>query len=673
MDSDQTTSAAAPEGGSAQAQPDSALQTALRAIVMVLGALGVIMAINQQFLLNIFGFQPLGNAYLYYLIGIFLALAFLTLPATAMNPRRFWWLNIILAIAAMGSAGWLGFHGLDIIQKGWEYDAPLGADIAASVLIVLVLEGVRRAGGPILLFTALLFGTYPLYADYMPGFLWGTEYSLVGTVRAHVLGVESIIGIPMQVVAELVIGFVIFGSVLVATKGSDFFMELASALLGHSRGGPAKVAVMGSGILGSLSGSVISNILTSGPFSIPTMRRVGYPAHYAAAVEACASTGATLMPPVMGTVAFVMASFLGVQYSSIVIAAVIPAILFYVALLFQVDMYAARRGLKGLPRSETPPIWPVLKSGWPYLLSLAVLIFVLMGLRMEARSPYYASVVMLVATAFRKETRLTLARAKGLLLDISCNIASLVAVLAGIGLVVGGLSYTGVAGAFSRELLLYAGGNTALMLIAGAVTSFVLGMGMTVTACYIFLSILLAPALVQAGLNPLASHLFILYWGMMSYITPPVALAAITAAGVAGSKASRTGLYAMRLGSILFVLPFLFVTNPSLILQGDLLHIVISAATALTAIWLVASALEGYLYRVGTINPAMRLIVLVAAAALIYPERQTDLAGLAIIVGVYIADAALGGRLGSKEAQRYARERAEQQAAEDKPATHEGI
>ena len=644
MDSDQTTSAAAPEGGSAQAQPDSALQTALRAIVMVLGALGVIMAINQQFLLNIFGFQPLGNAYLYYLIGIFLALAFLTLPATAMNPRRFWWLNILLAVAAMGSAGWLGLHGLDIIQKGWEYDAPLGADIAASVLIVLVLEGVRRAGGPILLFTALLFGTYPLYADYMPGFLWGTEYSLVGTVRAHVLGVESIIGIPMQVVAELVIGFVIFGSVLVATKGSDFFMELASALLGHSRGGPAKVAVMGSGILGSLSGSVISNILTSGPFSIPTMRRVGYPAHYAAAVEACASTGATLMPPVMGTVAFVMASFLGVQYSSIVIAAVIPAILFYVALLFQVDMYAARRGLKGLPRSETPPIWPVLKSGWPYLLSLAVLIFVLMGLRMEARSPYYASVVMLVATAFRKETRLTLARAKGLLLDISCNIASLVAVLAGIGLVVGGLSYTGVAGAFSRELLLYAGGNTALMLIAGAVTSFVLGMGMTVTACYIFLSILLAPALVQAGLNPIASHLFILYWGMLSYITPPVALAAITAANVAGSKPMKTGFHAMRLGMPLFVLPFIFVYDPALIMEGSWLQIIERVGLTVLAIWAITSAFESWIYKVGRIGIASRIAFGAGGILVLFPELTTSLIGAAVLVGVIVVNLGLGRR-----------------------------
>ncbi|MBC7164570.1 MAG: TRAP transporter fused permease subunit [Roseovarius sp.] len=601
---------------------------------MGLGALGIAVAMNQQFLVAFLGFQPLGNAFLYYLIGIFLAVAFLTLPITPALGDRLPWVNLCLAALALASAGYLGFHGLEIIQKGWEYDAPPMADLMSAILLFLVLEGVRRAGGTILLVTALIFGSYPLFADFMPGFLWGTRFSPVETVRAHVLGVESIIGIPMQVVAELVIGFVIFGSVLVITKGSDFFMELASALLGHRRGGPAKVAVLGSGILGSLSGSVISNILTSGPFSIPTMRRVGYPARYAAAVESCASTGATLMPPVMGTVAFVMASFIGVQYSAIVIAALIPALLFYVALLLQVDMYAARRGLDGLPRSETPAILPVLKRGWPYLVSLAVLIYVLMALRMESRAPYYASAVMLIATAFNPETRLTLARARALLLDASRNIANLVAILAGIGLVVGGLSYTGVAGAFSRELLLYAGGNTALMLIAGAVTSFVLGMGMTVTACYIFLSILLAPALVQAGLNPIASHLFILYWGMLSYITPPVALAAITAANVARANPMETAFTAMRLGLPLFVLPFIFVYDPALIMEGQWPDILERVALTLIALWAVTSAFEAWIYGVGHIRPISRAMTATGGILVLFPEPMTSVLGGAVLVAV---------------------------------------
>ncbi|SIS63675.1 TRAP transporter permease [Paracoccus saliphilus] len=620
------------------AAPLPRLSGAASLAVYILGIAGLVLAVNQVFLLNLFGFQPLGNSYLYYLIGIFLAIAFLSLPARPSQSHRVQWFDWILSAIALTACGFLGLHGIDIIQKGWEFSAPLSVNIAAGAVLIITLEGVRRGGGPLLLATALLFGAYPLFADYMPGFLWGTSFSLPETIRVHVLGVESIIGIPMQVVAELVIGFVIFGSVLTATKGADFFMDLAAALLGRSRGGPAKVAVLGSGILGSLSGSVISNILTSGPFSIPTMKRVGYPATYAAAIESCASTGATLMPPVMGTVAFIMASFLGVPYAQVVAAAFLPAVLFYVALLFQVDMFAARKGLKGLPASEIPPLRGVLLRGWPYLLCLAVLIYVLMGLRLETYSPYAASVVLLLATALRKETRLNWERAKRLLTDTACNIAALVAILAGIGLVVGGLSYTGVAGAFSRELLLYAGGSVPLMLIAGAITSFVLGMGMTVSACYIFLSILLAPALIEAGLNPLASHLFILYWGMLSYITPPVALASITAASIAGSNPMRTGVYSMRLGGALFLLPFIFVYDTGLVFVGSLPDIASSFLIAALALWALTSALEGYLYGIGPAGPLSRVLMGAAGLLAIVPEFYSDLVGLGLILGVYGAN-----------------------------------
>lgn len=605
--------------------------------IILLGTLGLLMAINQTFNLKLLGFEPLGNAYLYYLIGLFLAAAFIAFPAWKGASGRVSWYDWPLAATALVCAGYLGYHGLTMINMGWEYQAPAEATVLSGILLVLVLEGVRRCGGWPLLFVALFFGTYPLYADSMPGFLWGNQYTLPEIVRAHVIGVESIIGIPMQVVAQLVIGFVVFGAALTATGGGEFFMQFATSLMGKSRGGPAKVSVLSSGIMGSLSGSVISNILTTGPITIPTMKKTGYPAHYAGAVEACASTGGTLMPPVMGAVAFIMASFLGVPYAEIMIAAFLPALLFYLALIFQVDIYAARRGLKGLPESEIPNLWATLKDGWPYLLSLFMLIYMLLVMRLEAYAPYYATVVLLVISMFKRNHRLNLKRALAFMQDLTTSVANLVAILAGIGLVVGGLSYTGVAGAFSRELLLYADGSIPLMLIAGAVTSFVLGMGMTVSACYIFLSILLAPALVNAGLNPLASHLFILYWGMLSYITPPVSLAAITAAGVADAKAGRTGVYAMRLGGILFILPFLFVINPSLILQGDILKILFSAFTAITAIWLLSSAMEGYLYRIGVLAWPARILVLVAGGVLIYPELVTDLIGFGLVVAIYLS------------------------------------
>lgn len=623
-----------PVASDAPGETSARLRGATKWFALSLGTLGLLLAINQTFRIDFLGFTPLGNSYLYYLIGIFLATSFVCFPAFPGSSRVAWY-DWLLVIASLGSCAYIGYHGLTIIQQGWDYSAPIQATLTAGVLLIAVLEGVRRCGGTPLVVVALFFGSYPIFADSMPGFLWGTQYTFGETIRAHVMGVESIIGIPMQVVAELVIGFVVFGAALTATGGGDFFMRFATALMGRSRGGPAKVAVVSSGILGSLSGSVISNILTTGPITIPTMKRAGYPPHYAAAVEACASTGGTLMPPVMGAVAFIMASFLGMPYSDIMVAAFLPALLFYITLLFQVDNYAARHGLKGLPDSEIPNLKATLKDGWPYLFSLVMLIYMLLVMRLEAFAPYYATLVLLVISLFKRKYRLNVRRAIDFISEMTTSVANLVAILAGIGLVVGGLSYTGVAGAFSRELLLLAGGSVPLMLIAGAITSFILGMGMTVSACYIFLSILLAPALVDAGLHPVASHLFILYWGMMSYITPPVALASITAAGLAGSSATRTGFEGMRLGSILFVLPFLFVINPALIMQGPVAIIVQSAITATVAVWLFASAFEGYLYRVGPIQWWLRIAVLIAGALLVYPEPISDLTGFAMVAIIY--------------------------------------
>ncbi|HSH48736.1 MAG TPA: TRAP transporter fused permease subunit [Halomonas sp.] len=613
-----------------------------RGVVIALGAVGLLLAINQAFALRILGFYPLGNSFLYYLIGIFLAAALLCYPARAKDDNRLPWYDWVLAAAALGTAIYLGLNGQLIIQEGWEYFAPLHAILISALLMLLVFEGVRRCGGWAIFAVALVFGAYPMYAGYMPGFLWSNFFSLSETILAHVMGAESIIGIPMQVVANLVIGFVVFGITLTLTGGGNFFMNFAMALLGKTRGGPAKVAVISSALMGSLSGSAVSNILTTGCITIPAMKRSGYSAEYAAAVEACSSTGGTLMPPVMGAVAFIMASFLGVSYAEVMVAALLPALLFYLALLLQVDHYAARVGLKGMDESEIPKLWPTLKSGWPFILSLVVLIYMLLVMRLESHAPYYATLVLLVISMFRREQRLNFKQVLDFMVDLSQSIGNLVAILAGIGLVVGGLSYTGVAGSFSRELLLFAGDSIPLMLAAGAVTSFVLGMGMTVSACYIFLSILLAPALVGAGLNPLGSHLFILYWGMLSYITPPVALAAITAAGVAGASNIKTGMYAVRLGGVLFVLPFLFVLNPSLILQGDVWHILLSASTAIAAIWLIAAAMEGYLYGLGLTRLWLRVLLLVAAGLLLYPEPSSDVAGLALL-GLCYAMALLPG------------------------------
>ena len=366
------------------------------------------------------------------------------------------------------------------------------------------------------------------------------------------------------------------------------------------------------------------------------MKRAGYPPVYAASVEACASTGGTLMPPVMGAVAFLMAEFLNIPYGEIVIAAAVPSILFYLALLLQVDCYAAVNGLRGQPAEEIPSIWDTLKDGWFYIFSLALLVYMLVFMRIELYAPYYTTVVLIVSAALfrKKEKRFNFASFKELIIESSTIISNIVAILAGIGVIVGSLAFTGVGGAFSRELIGFAGGNLALLLAMGAITSFLLGMGVTVSACYIFLAIVMGPALINFGLDPIASHLFILYWGMISYITPPVALAAVTAAVIAKSDQWKTGVMAMRLGSIKFILPFIIVLTPALIIRGEPFDILLTISTCTIAVVVMAAGFEGYLYWIGRIGWPTRILMFISAAGFLYQDHVAQMLGLvAAVVG----------------------------------------
>ena len=342
----------------------------------------------------------------------------------------------------------------------------------------------------------------------------------------------------------------------------------------------------------------------------------------------------------MGAVACLMAEFLNIPYRDIVIAAAVPSCLFYRALLLQVDCYAAAKGLRGQPAAEIPSMRETLKDGWFYLFSLALLVYLLVWARIELYAPYYATIVLLVsATIFRKKgSRFNLAKFRELVIESSSIIASIIAILAGIGVIVGSLAFTGVGGAFSRELLGFAGGSLPLLLAMGAVTSFLLGMGVTVSACYIFLAIVMGPALIEFGLDPIASHLFILYWGMMSYITPPVALAAVAAAVIARSGAMETAFLAMRLGSIKFILPFIIVLTPSLIMRGEPGDILVSISACAIAVLLMSAGFEGYLYAVGKLQWPSRIALLIAAAGFIYTDVYSYMAAAVLVALTYGAN-----------------------------------
>lgn len=614
----------------------SRMRGMVRTVVAATAAIGLVIAIAQMLHLPLFGITIIANAYYYILLAAFLSVAFLVFPARKADHARVPWYDWALFAVCAATNLYLAWHGFDIIQRGWDMVAPPGPTAAGAVLCLLALEGIRRVGGTVLFAVAAFFAVFPIFADSMPGVLWGASLDPLEAIRAHSMGVESVIGIPFRTVADLLIGYLIFGVALVVTGGGEFFMDFANALMGRTRGGPAKVAVISSGLQGMLSGSVVSNVITSGVMTIPTMQRCGYRPAYAAAVEACASTGGAIMPPVMGAAAFIMASFLNVPYSEIAVAAILPAYLYYLALTLQADFYAARLGLKGLPEAEIPKLWDTLKDGWVFLFSIVALGYMLVVVRIETHAPLVATAFLIVAAIVRRKDRFTPRRFVDFLLESGVSIAQLVAILAGIGFLVGSLSITGVAGAFSRELIQYAGGNQFLLLLLGAATSFILGMGMTVSSCYIFLAIVLAPALVESGVPAMAAHLFILYFGTLSYITPPVALAAISAAAINNSNAMQVGFHSIRLGVVLLVVPFVFVINPSLIMQGPWQGIVQTVITTSLGVWLIASGFEFYLYGVGRLGRISAALLVVAGGLLFLPGWQTGLAGFAIALCVYL-------------------------------------
>jgi TRAP transporter 4TM/12TM fusion protein len=597
-----------------------------KAVAIAFGSAAILLALNQLLNLGFFvGEVLLDTAYLYALAALLVGLVFLFVPATKSAARdHVPWYDAVLFVASVGVFCYFAFNSFRIISEAWEFMSPPEAVAVSIVGWALLLEATRRSGGTAVFVVVGLVSLYPVYAELMPGPIAGLGQDLYTTMAYHFTSSESVLGIPMRAFGELVIGFVMFGAVLQFTGASEFFNNIAFAMFGRVRGGPAKVAIFASGLMGSVSGSVVSNVLTTGVVTIPAMKRTGFSAKYAAGVEACASTGGVLMPPIMGATAFVMAAFLGLPYSQIALAAAVPSILFYFALFMQIDGYAARNGLKGLPAEELPSLAETFKEGWQYIIVFVVLIYLLLVAQVESMAPFYATGLLLVINQFSPKHRLNLNKLGRLLTGVTASLAELAALLAGVGLIIGAMSVTGLAGTLANDLIYLAGNNVYVLLVMGAITSFIFGMGMTITACYIFLAIVLAPPLIQAGFDPLAVHLFMMYWGMVSFITPPVSLAAFVAAGVSGSRPIDVGFQSMRLGSAMYFVPFFFVLNPALILRGDPADIVAVICTAVIGIALIASALEGYLVKVGTMHTGVlgmlaRLILALGGLAMAIP------------------------------------------------------
>ena len=596
-------------------------------IIIVLTFLGCVITINQIFNIGIFGFRPVSNSYLYLLLGIFQPIVFLMFPFNDRYKEKIFYPDIIAAITIFFIGIYFSINAENILMSGWDIEAPIFPTVLSIIFIILSLESLRRTGGYFIFSIAVFFTLYPIFADKMPGALWGNTYTLIEAARAHSMGLDSLIGIPMKVAGSLLIGFLIYGVVLSETGGGKFFINIAEALMGSKRGGQAKVAILASGFFGMLSGSPTSNVITSGSLTIPAMKKAGYSSKYAAAIEACASTGGVLMPPVMGTVAFIMASFLNVPYSEILYAALIPGIVFYIALMIQIDLYAARNNLKPINIEDIPSLRKTIFNGYSYILSLICLIWLLLALKLESEAPFIASLLLLVITIISKNIIFSW---QNLFLRTGEIIGRIVSLLSGIGVIIGAMSLTGVGTSLSRELVFAAGGDIYMILIFGALASLVLGVGMTVSACYIFLAIVLAPAIIEAGVTPIAAHLYVLYWGVLSFIIPPVAIAAITASTISKSSALETGVLSMRLGSILFFLPILFVFDSAMLMNGSIIDIMISFLTAIFAIILISASFESYLYFFGLINKFYRILIFISGFLILLPIFYTKIIGLIV-------------------------------------------
>ena len=622
-----------------------------RWLLVVMTAVTIGLCINQQFTLRFFvGYTQLNTEYYYLLVLCMLPFTFLIFPGSKNAPLdRIPWYDVALFVATIVAAAFLMANVRKAAELGWEFGgAPMGVSVAGLAMWIVLMEALRRTGGWSLLLSVLPFTVYPLFAESSwLGPLRGNQSTLDQAIAYHVVSNESLLGIPLQAFAETVIGFLVFGTALMMTGAGKFFINLAFALCGTFRGGAAKVGIFASGLLGMMSGSVVSNVLTAGTMTIPTMKRTGFKASYAAAIEACASTGAVLAPPVMGATAFVIAQFLNISYAEVALAAVIPAALYYLALFIQVDAYAARNGLMGLPRAELPSMWATIKEGWYYIFVIVLLIVMLLHFKRESHAPFYATALLLVLNQlFSKGSRWTPKTLVDFLEMNGRTFVELVGILAGCGLLIGAFSMTGVVSSLANDLLRIAGGNVLLLLGMCAITSLILGLGLTTTACYIFLAILVAPALEKLGLNKMAVHMFIFYWGMLSAITPPVAIASFAAAGIAGAPPMRTGWESMWVGSIIYFIPFFFVLNPALVLQGESPYFVAFGLTLLIAIGtlFICGGIQGYQTGIGDLRNAgvlewpLRVLLVIGGIVLatpgggVLPVSEMQMIGLALTI-----------------------------------------
>lgn len=572
-------------------------------------------------------------------ISAALVMVFLLLPAHAAKHgedtkaegrfRRVPWFDYLFLASGLIGAGFVVFFHERILDYGEYGFLDTGGIILAALIAVPVLEAARRTTGWVLPIIILFFVLITIFQQYLPGLLYGRGYSLSRLLYSTYVGDAGIFGLPLGIAANIVIVFLIFGALMERAGASRWFMDLALALTGWSRGGPAKAAVVASAMFGSISGSPSGNSATTGVFTIPMMKKIGYTPAFAAAVEAVASTGGMILPPVMGAIAFIMAEWIETSYASIVIAAAVPAALYFLIVFVSVHLQAHRDGIEALDRADLPRFRAVFTSGWYYLIPLGALVYFLV---VKSYPPGMAGIYscgFVLLTSFLSRDRanwLTPGRIMESFQDGVARWVAIAAITAAVGIMIGALELSGVGIKISRFIVDLAGGNLLLTLVFVGVVSLIVGMGLDATPAYITLATLMAPALVRLGVPDMAAHLFVIYWGLASFFTPPTCIAVFVTAGIAGSRVWATGWEAMRLGIAAFLIPFAFVLNRGLLLEGSPGTIIWAVATAILGSGLLACGVRGH--ALAPMGALQRLAAALGGLLMIGPGLYPPLFGI---------------------------------------------
>ncbi|MDF1554502.1 MAG: TRAP transporter fused permease subunit [Deferrisomatales bacterium] len=608
----------------------------VRAITTILGA--VLTLGSVAWAADVYrrvGLQIYNEQFIAALYTVAMVLVFLHFPVRRGAQRsRVPWYDLAAAAAAVGTGSYLAVqypHMVDLILL-----RPTDAVTVGCVMILLTLEALRRTTGNILVSIVAVFLLYGLFGDLVPGQLVGRAQDWRLLAAYLVIDVNGVLGTPLYVATTIVITFIWFGGLLSRTGGSQFFTDLALVSMGRFRGGSAKIAVAASALFGSISGSAVANVVATGVVTIPMIKRSGYPGYKAAAIEAVASTGGQLMPPVMGAAAFLMAEFLQVSYGTVVMAALVPSLLYYVALFIAADLEAARAGITRVPQEEIPNLRHVL-GGWHFLLPFVVLMVGLFHFNMQPETAVLLSIVTLIVFAVTFGYHGRRPSPRHLLYSLhetGLAVLEILMICAAAGMVIGVLAISGLGFGLTMGLIKIGGGHLLPLLLLSAVVCIVLGMGLPTVGVYVLLAALVAPALVQVGITPIAAHLYVMYFGMMSMITPPVAIAAYAAAGLAGADSMRTGFEAVRFGWSAYLVPFLFVASPNLLLIGEPKNVAIAVTTALLGIWIASIGVVGYFQR--SLAWPLRTTFFLAGVFALVPANAFPGASYTDVVGVTV-------------------------------------